>query len=873
MKIKILPLLLFTSFLLMANSLFAISYTWNGTTGNWTDVTRWAPNGVPGMGDTVTINSGTVTLDIAPTITVLVLGGKIVGSNDLTVTGTLTTSNGATFGDGTATGTVTVAGAATLNGTTALIVRKKTLILNGGGTLNGYMSINEGGLVRNAAGQTLTNTTSAGFYMFSSFAAPGTFDNLGAFVRNGTGGFSINSSITFQNSGTVQVLNGFLDFAGTHTGGGTSAYSIAGGAYINFSSGTTTFTGSTFSGAGEIKQTGGTVVINAGTTVDTGMVTSLTGGTFTDHVGLAHTTITMFNYNGTGTPTISGNLTLLGTMSSPGNLNIPGNLTLSGKLANTGDTTTIGGTLTTSNGATFGDGTATGTVTVAGAATLNGTTALIVRKKTLILNGGGTLNGVVSINEGGLVRNAAGQTLTNTTSAGFYMYSGFAAPGTFDNLGTFVRNGTGGYSINSSITFQNSGTVQVLNGFLDFAGTHTGGGTSAYSIAGGAYINFSGGTTTFTGSTFSGAGEIKQTGGTVVINAGTTVDTGMVTSLTGGTFTDHVGLAHTTITMFNYNGTGTPTISGNLTLLGTMSSPGNLTIPGNLTLSGKLANTGDTTTIGGTLTTSNGATFGDGTATGTVTVAGAATLNGTIALIVRKKTLILNGGGTLNGYMSINEGGLVRNAAGQTLTNTTSAGFYMYSGFAAPGTFDNLGTFVRNGTGSFSINSSITFQNSGTVQVLNGFLDFAGTHTGGGTSAYSIAGGAYINFSGGTATFTGSTFSGAGEIKQTGGTVVINAGTTVDTGMVTSLTGGTFTDHVGLAHTTITMFNYNGTGTPTISGNLTLLGTMSSPGNLTIPGNLTCRAKLANTGDTTTIEARLPPVMAQLSETALPPAP
>src|SRR6516165_7156638 len=57
---------------------FAVSKTWNGGTGNWSNGADWTPSGIPGVSDTVTIDStganDNVTLDTTGSVNTLTLG-------------------------------------------------------------------------------------------------------------------------------------------------------------------------------------------------------------------------------------------------------------------------------------------------------------------------------------------------------------------------------------------------------------------------------------------------------------------------------------------------------------------------------------------------------------------------------------------------------------------------------------------------------------------------------------------------------------------------------------------------------------------------------------------------------------------------------
>jgi hypothetical protein len=190
--------------LLLAGSAAAqVTSTWNGSTGNWTDVARWSTpnfpnNGNGGVNYNAVVNAGTVTLNQDITVTGFTMGGGTVsapgagGPFTLTATNTLNWTGG-TFGagqtlrsNGTATidfpglgGTFNNAGTATLNSMT--------------GTA--------GAIMNNLAGATMTQTTGA---LFGS----GTFNNAGTY--SATGGHTFNWAFNNQAGGVVNLTNANL---------------------------------------------------------------------------------------------------------------------------------------------------------------------------------------------------------------------------------------------------------------------------------------------------------------------------------------------------------------------------------------------------------------------------------------------------------------------------------------------------------------------------------------------------------------------------------------------------------------------------------------------------------------------------------------
>jgi len=72
--------------------------------GNWSSASTWGGAGVPGSGDTATITSFTVTLDVNATVATLTLNsGTITGTQSLTVTSALNWNGGTLSGAGTTT--------------------------------------------------------------------------------------------------------------------------------------------------------------------------------------------------------------------------------------------------------------------------------------------------------------------------------------------------------------------------------------------------------------------------------------------------------------------------------------------------------------------------------------------------------------------------------------------------------------------------------------------------------------------------------------------------------------------------------------------------------------------------------------------------
>ncbi|MDX1479383.1 MAG: hypothetical protein R3301_16830, partial [Saprospiraceae bacterium] len=73
----------------------AATCTWLGGSGNWNNTANWDCGLVPGPGDTAIINTGTITLDLTTSVSVLHFNdGSVTGANTLTITDSLSWLDG-----------------------------------------------------------------------------------------------------------------------------------------------------------------------------------------------------------------------------------------------------------------------------------------------------------------------------------------------------------------------------------------------------------------------------------------------------------------------------------------------------------------------------------------------------------------------------------------------------------------------------------------------------------------------------------------------------------------------------------------------------------------------------------------------------------
>ncbi len=418
--------------------------TWNGTTGNWSDFTRWSTNplfpnnGNGGLTFDAVQSTGTITVDQAITIQKLTMsGGTNTGAGF-----TLTTNELFTFqGGATLNGTGTVQA----DGGVAFGVGNTTL--SGGRTLNlGANSTWSGGAIQFFDNSVLTNQAGSTFTTsfngtMSGGSAGGTFNNAGTFTKSA--GTLTTILVTANNTGTISVESGTvsLNAGGTHSG----IFSPDAGATLRFGGGTHTLeAGTSFTGAGTVQLSAGTLTLNSAVSTPSETTFALSGGTL----------------NGAGTLTLNGPLNWTGgTMDGVGTVQANGGVAISvasnNKPLSGGRTLNLGGNSTWS-----GD-----------------------------IGGSG---GTIQFSDNSVLTNQAGATLTTNFNGSL---SGGSAEGTFNNAGTFTKSGgTGTTTI--AITANNTGTISVDSGTLSFSSTsvvtqHVGttltGGT--WNVSNGASIN------------------------------------------------------------------------------------------------------------------------------------------------------------------------------------------------------------------------------------------------------------------------------------------------------------------------------------------------------------------------------------------------
>jgi hypothetical protein len=253
-----------------------ITWTGSGDGSSWSDPANWDLNQVPGPGDDVIVNEGTLTLPAAGVMlgTLTVNGGTLTGAGAVTVTGPFTWTGGQLSGSG----TVMAAGGLTVNGGGGALIGQ-TLVNKGTATISSRVVLEGGAVLSNAARGTLVLSADDGLLIYGADSTTVGVTNGGTLKRTtttGTAGLYLPTG-TFTNSGTVSVESGTLQISGAYTQTGTGATVVSSGATLQSSS-PLDIQGGTLSGNGTVAAG----VVNAGQ-VSPGLspgVLTITGSSF-----------------------------------------------------------------------------------------------------------------------------------------------------------------------------------------------------------------------------------------------------------------------------------------------------------------------------------------------------------------------------------------------------------------------------------------------------------------------------------------------------------------------------------------------------------------------------------------------------------------
>jgi hypothetical protein len=374
-------------FLLPSHHAQAAICTWNGTTGNWNDSTRWSCGDVPGVGDEAVINNGSVSVTADAVVGTLTLaGGELTGAFNLSA-GTINWDSGTMSGSGstTATDVANFTGSANIFLTDRTFNNADTAIWN----KTNYMNMNPSAIFNNQAGATFTIQTSGQYVFYWQ----GTFNNYGTITKTSAGNTNFTGGFNNSATGMVNIETEMLELTNTASSTISGAFHVQSGATLRLN-GTNNLSGDvTFSGTGTVDMVGS--VNLSGTYAFTG-TTNISSGTLNLSTGSTATTL-ILNMSG-GTLTGSGDL-------SAGTINWD-----SGTMSGSGSTT------------------ATDVANFTGSANIFLTDRTFNNADTAIWNKTNYMN----MNPSAIFNNQAGATFTIQTSGQYVFYW----QGTFNNYGT-----------------------------------------------------------------------------------------------------------------------------------------------------------------------------------------------------------------------------------------------------------------------------------------------------------------------------------------------------------------------------------------------------------------------------------------------------
>lgn len=691
--------------------------TWNGTSGNWSNASKWNTNplfpnnGNGGFTFDAVQNGGEITLDQNITIDGFTMnGGVLNGASALTTNTLLIFTGGGMDGSG----AIHANGGVQFSGGNLKNIYNRTFNIGANSTWTGGTLglVNSNVVVQSGA----TFTTDFDGTMDSnivSFTGNFTVNSGGTFTKSGGSGATIIGTgtggangdnvaeVTFNNHGTTNVNSGTLSLVGG--GNSTGAFNVADGKTLSF--------GGIIAGGGNIHvhDLSGSASVNAANAT-----VMMTGG----YTNLGATT----TYNA-GATQVTGGEAYFNNAATTGTLNLSsGAVAGSGSITASGMTTFTGGTMK-----------GTGTTLANGGATLSTGTLNVNSGRNFNIGGAGVStwnSGTLAITSGGTVRVLNGATLDmgfdGTMDSNFFASTGHF---TIDAGGTFTKSagagiatvGTGSGGANgdnvAEVTFNNNGTANINSGTLSIIGGGT--STGAFNIAAGATLRTGG--SSFgsnahnhnfnAGTSIEGAGSVLFAGGISTLASGTTYDVG-ATQVTGG------------ITNFNASASsGTLSVSG-----GTLGGSGSLTVSGMTTL------TGGTITGAAAVNANGGVNF---SGSGSMSIINSRVLNisGTSSWTDGNIILQNTGGGQVGPQINNLAGSVfVASFTGnRSITGDTSTGFTTSGGLP---TFNNAGTFTKTGdTGTLTFANlhrtgvgdlPVALNNTGTVNVNNGTLTLSG---------------------------------------------------------------------------------------------------------------------------------------------------
>lgn len=216
---------------MVASTAQAATVTWNGSSGDWQNVSRWLEGVLPAAGDDIVVNGGTVDLWQGGPLNTI--------NNDTTLTlngGTIAFPNQAHWVKVGAGGTETASALIINNGGTYAMKSGEFAVGNATGE-TGLVNINAGGTLRSdTAFVTLEDTGTIN--VAGTMTNFGSVNLLGGTINILAGGAFDAASVSFESGGAAG--NRFNISGGTATVGSVSTLYLGyGDRYFNFTSGST----------------------------------------------------------------------------------------------------------------------------------------------------------------------------------------------------------------------------------------------------------------------------------------------------------------------------------------------------------------------------------------------------------------------------------------------------------------------------------------------------------------------------------------------------------------------------------------------------------------------------------------------------------
>lgn len=681
--------------------------------------------------------------------------------------GALSVQNGALLNS---TGTFTIAqdaastGAVTLSTTGADPTwnHSNGPILFGLGT--GTMTISSGALNVSGTGADITLGASDAMTL-----SGGSLNVSGAGLGNG---LTLNSGATLTIDNSVSALN----VSSTGTGSGISLNS---GATLSQSAGT--ITTSNFTRAGTFTHTGGTFAVDGGVFNNSAATFNFAAGggeiAFQLLNGATTTGITTLNVGTGGSATRAFDVLSGSTLSTSAASTI-------GQSGTGSATLRVSGAGSTWNANSFINvGQVTGTLVVedGGAVNTNGnplqTGTSATGIATLTIQDGGSISTFASVNLGLTVGSTTVATVTGNGSTLGATNVFIGGSNSSDGGTASLTIGPGAeVNVSTQTRIRTPGTLNISGGNLNtFNFTRTG------------TFNFTDGTLTMTGGTFSN-------NSTDITLAGNGVGTNPTLVFQGGTTSS--GITNLNVGSSSQRGTATINVGSTLaTGAVTIASQGEMNLQGGTLALSSFTNSGTFNWTSGAVRFANGSTASDATLTG---------LLGTAHSLGNGKSLTGLGTLALGGNLSV-DGGAVSGVT--TLTN--NATLTLNQGSVSVSTLSNSANKVVQVNGTTNLNATTAISNSGQLRLTS--------------ETASLSGGTLSNNAGGTISGTGvigNTLQNEGTVRATGAEHLVFTGTGGINVLNMNLVGGTieFTDD---------LFNRDGAA---ITGRGAFVGSSANPG-------------------------------------------